>query len=1360
MAQSTTPGSSIELDFSKPRDPTGGENLGADAGLPGVEETLGPPPVESTLGPRPADPADNTPMEASPGFLERFEAGTRTGRIMKAFGDAAGTAFGTAPVGLSPEQDRWLRDIGVFGDDARGTASPIRMATEAMVRPVAVAVDGAMRSLAALGAGASAAIVQDWWKEMNQPGANEAERELNNFQQALPFLAHQVTPFTRVERGPNGEIHEPTVANALPSPKDFTDATTALVGTDDPAIKQKLLTLYHEKGLHPAELATDARTDPLLAQDLASDATTLPQKYQPGRYGAGNRLFTKGVADEARARLASKSTTFGAGIDPNDFADLVRIAGYHIEAGARTFAQFSAKMIGEFGDKIEPHLAALFKAANGAQDHPEGLGSLAERGGWHGGGEPPRLPPRGGEVAPYEEPPERGPGKPSFEDAQKRILAKISVGEKDYRRPMSWSRFYTNMVDKLYPISEAVEEATEGKPVAASDDPYKLSRLIAGQAGKADHFLNTATFDFDTYQNNGKSLKAVLAPIKKDLNPFRAFTVALRTLELDKRGIASGFDVEDARVVVEEGREKFGPVMGELVDYQNRLAAYLRDSGVLSKRGYAAMLEANKTYVPFYRIMDDSIGHTGSTGKSLQARNPIQTIEGSDRIVKDPLESIVRNTYLYVSLAEKNAVAVKMTDMLINAAKGREYESPLIPVGERKPGMTEVEDPSEIHRSPTTQLEHYPTEKQAALPGPPQEITALPAITNPRLEGAITKFLNDHGVDADPDLVAMVRTAAEKAEGDEITAMRDGKATKYRVDPELARAFKGLDIQSAGLLARVMGKFGSTVRAGSVLTLEFALRHIFRDATYAYITGDSFNPLVTVSDMVKGTLGQIFHDKDFNNWQKSGGSNNSLVALDRRYVQKNLEKLTQETGLGSRSWNVITHPIRSTLNALRMVTEFAENASHLGAFKREMRKAEAGMTGGTNLPAIQGEAASTPSKADIQHAGFVSRDRAVDSARMGAQTRAWNLMTAFANITLQDTDRMIRAFIAKPFSTLTKITGSIVVPSILLWEHNHTDERYRNLPDWDKDLFYHYVTAKHIFRVPKPFGIGTLFGSGTERIMDHFQDDVPASKAFSHFFRSVKDVMTPGFVPSALVPIIDQFADRSLFTGAPLIPDRLEKQLPEYQQNPYTSELAKFIGHKFAAFPGLKEKSLDQQDTMMGGAARALSSPALIEHYIQSWSGQAGKYTLDGMDYILRKSGALPDPTMPEISLADIPFIKAFVSRYPSASAQNIQDFYDRFERQQIIYNTIKAKEQEGDITAVRRELGFDEGAMVDLSRIAQSMAAQTKAIRLVYGDTKATPSDMRQSIDALYDGLSKTADAGNALFAKIDRVVAAKQNR
>jgi hypothetical protein len=939
----------------------------------------------------------------------------------------------------------------------------------------------------------------------------------------------------------------------LPESQDFVNAAKA-IGSDDIAPQEKMLRLYDERGLHPAEVADAAQSDPVVAQKVLSS-------------------------------------------EPDDLP-------------------------------------------GGPPKPPK-----------------PPEPPAAKEPPPPPEPP-AGPPE-SFEDAQSRVLDKISVGDREQSN-FSLRKLYTAAVDDLHPLKEVDNTA------------YEMARLTRGQFGKAEQFLEHGTFDFKTYETTGKGLKDILDPVKDDLDGLRAYLASKRALEIKASERASGIDTAAAKIVAEQGEARFAKTASELLGYQNSLIKYLRDSGVLSDKSFDAMVQASQSYVPFYRVFFPDAGAPGSKG--FGPGNPVKALKGSERGIIDPLESIIKNTYAYISVAERNAVGIKLIDAL------------------REQGFKSVKPPKLLAGAEAELIDH----------------------------------LKQSGVADAESLVDFVKVTAAD-EGTTIRAWRDGKAEAIETnDQPLVQAFRALDQESANMVIKVLAVPARMLRAGAVLTPDFMARNLIRDFMTAFVNSKGlFSPI----DTAKGLASVITKDADFQNWLKSGGANSAMVALDRRYMQESLSKLDADTGLMSRTWNIAKNP----LVPLRMASELIENATRVGEFKKV--------------------AAGSTEKADLQAAGYASREVTLDFARIGARMRAMNMITAFFNAQVQGVDRIGRAFAERPVNTTAKIAAGITLPSMLLWFANHDDPRYQELPDWQKDLFWIVLTKDHIWRIPKPFELGVVFGSGVERALDATIGQ--NNEAFNGFAKSVAQAFTPSYIPTAALPVVEQFANRSSFTDRTLIPADVEKQLPEYQYTPYTTELARALGRVVSVFPGMRETAV-QPGALMGPGARALTSPVLIENYIRAWTGGMGTYALQAADYSLRKAGVLPDPITPTPTLADIPFIKAFAVRYPSAGMESIQRFYDDYERNKRYFDTFMAKAQEGDAKAVDRIQAAGGPMMfVQLDGIKQTLSEHSKLIRDVYKAPDMKPQEKRQIIDGLYYAMIQIGQEGRKALKQAEGLLA-----
>lgn len=80
-------------------------------------------------------------------------------------------------------------------------------------------------------------------------------------------------------------------------------------------------------------------------------------------YGKANKIVTREAYEATKKAIQDKLNRLNAGIDPTILVDLAKMGAFHIEAGARTFGRWSAKMRKDFGEKVEPHLRAIYDEA-------------------------------------------------------------------------------------------------------------------------------------------------------------------------------------------------------------------------------------------------------------------------------------------------------------------------------------------------------------------------------------------------------------------------------------------------------------------------------------------------------------------------------------------------------------------------------------------------------------------------------------------------------------------------------------------------------------------------------------------------------------------------------------------------------------------------------------------------------------------------------------------------------------------------------------------------------------------------------------------------------------------------------------
>lgn len=904
------------------------------------------------------------------------------------------------------------------------------------------------------------------------------------------------------------------------------------------------------------------------------------------------------------------------------------------------------------------------------------------------------------------EPPKFAPAKEAVpptevEVAQSKILSQ--VGEKSEAPKKSYTRddFYKDFVDRLDPIKEAVGElAKDPKALDVSKDPYKLSRMANDYKAKVKYFFEKGVVDFKTLEKTSKPFTEIVEPFQKDMNGLKAYLLSKRAVELNERGIKTGFDIEAAKAVVKDGSGTFETAAKELVDFQNGALKYLKDSGVVSLESYKNLVEAGKSYISFKRISEE--GEVSGGSKSA----PLKKIKGSDLKVQDPFLSMIENTELYVKLAERNRAV-----------------SALVELAEKAP------DQKIIEKVPTAMR--------------PVEIS----------EAEVGRIFKEQGIVADPQAVTVFRGQARTLGLNEFEVFRNGKREVYQTSSAIAEAIKTLDGNGAAqnIFFRLARGVTTVKRLGISLTPDFLAKNVFRDQLTAGVF--SKGGTIPFIDMLSAVGDLIKKNDHYYEWLKSGGANGAFLEMGERYLKNDIYKLNAETGnFLKRIWNVA----ETAWQKLAVIGSLAEQSTRLAEFKR--------VSGGSKNPNA------------ILEGGFASREVTVDFQRVGAKVAAFNAITAFQNVGIQGLDRTVRAIKEDPKGVALKAVASLTVPSVLLWWAQHDDERYKQTPRYIKDLFWiiltdnwqaestpgearnfpaHLVrTAKdgsfeinkgHEFRIPKPQELGLLFGSLPERLLEKFFTDNP--KAGKDFGKTMAELLTPSLIPDILTPGIEQAMNKSTFTGNKLVPTYLEGQLPQYQYTHYTSETAKALGKIFQAVPFLND--LGPKDT-------PVSSPIVIDNYIRSWTGTLGDYAVKVVDQGLIEAGIVPDPIKPASALADIPFIKAFVVRYPSGAAQSIVDFHARYRETEKFLNTKQALIKAGNVDALTKELSSPENLpfLMKLSGVNESLNQQSRVIQGVFQNPKMKPEEKRQLIDMVYFQMIETAKAGNQFYQEIDAIL------
>lgn len=523
------------------------------------------------------------------------------------------------------------------------------------------------------------------------------------------------------------------------------------------------------------------------------------------------------------------------------------------------------------------------------------------------------------------------------------------------------------------------------------------------------------------------------------------------------------------------------------------------------------------------------------------------------------------------------------------------------------------------------------------------------------------------------------RVHGNKAKTDNtFNVWENGEKVTYETTPELIQTMRMLDKEQSNMVVKILSYPASWLRAGATLSPEFILRNPVRDMIGASIY--SKHGFIPVVDTFKGLAlflkkGELYWD-----YMKSGAAHAAMVSLDRDYLGGQLRDIMSRD---SKATKLIKNP----LELLRAMSEATEIATRLA----EYDNARKGYTGLGNRLFGKDRKPLTAREAALE-----SRDITLDFSRRGTHTKRLNQITAFFNATLQGADKMARAFKEDPRGMTVKTMLYITLPSVLLWYMNKDDERYQELPQWEKDTFWIIPGKENMYRIPKPFEAGVLFGTSFERMLQYFEDAKNNRKSvgFKGYGERVMDSLAPGLIPTGAIPVLEYMTNHSFFRQRSIIPQSQENLPARLQYGANTSEVAKFVGDKINV------------------------SPYMVDNTIRGLGGGLAGLGLSGIDAI---SGAKENNASKK--WYETPGLRGFTAA-PYQSSNSVQRVYDDYKEQEKLHNEFKLTGQRPD--------GYDAKEFAKLKNASDSLKGLNKASKAIINNERMSGDQKREQLDKI----------------------------
>jgi hypothetical protein len=970
--------------------------------------------------------------------------------------------------------------------------------------------------------------------------------EIRDAMQQLQGMYPEITKFAgyRKSGAGKGRVQEvPVAPRKAPIVKTFEDLSTALEGSRDDQVSPAGAIGKHQimlgtarqygfgQGMSQSELAQWLHNPDNNARVFHSISSDLHQRF----HGDMNAML---IAYNAGPGRAGKYLTKGPG------TELEAIPDRHARSGIRYESVPSARDESWLPMETQKYLANGRRRSGGATEE-------AAAGGEGGGSGPPAL-----RVFPSEEnrgpedegaggsgggkePPGTGLGGIGGPDEPKRTFTPEAATEElmanigELPKPPS-------LVDPARLMEQYVSELSPARNIdTALVREGGFDRNM--DVGQEDMFRQTYASDTRTgafvrfgiprIQNNAitieKGSPSVMLATNEvraaggDMRGWTAYMLAKRTVDKDKQGIKTGFNLDAARALANDhaSQGKYEGATQTFNKVMNGGLEYGRDSGLFSQAQIEAMMRDNPSYISMRRVMgdDESFG-TGKRG--FAARDPLRKMEGSDRQIIDPIHSTIDNLRVIVAMADRNRA--------IGSIIGQVEQGKLDSLGLKQVGTIEISE------KPGDTFKPYGLGDDAA------------DTYSPLLAERSQKGLNPN----------------------EFIYYRNGVAERWQAkNPALVTLMrKSVGPGEANIIGTVFDKIAGLDRAGVVLEPSFPTRVTLRHQVTAFIA-DPLHPPPFLTWM-SGIHDVLTQSGVFQDWLANGGAGTALADMDVKWLQRDMETVFQDQGVFNRMWNTVKHP----LEAYRFVSERIDAAARVGYYKQALDSGRSPL-----------KAATMSRKAMLDYAERASLQAVNSIARKVPFLRPKILgIKMFAE---NFADRPVSTAAYGAAGMLGFTLAAVTVPTMLLYAANYyadknlpEEEKYASIPRWIRDT--HYITppiAGARVQFPYPFVVGTAFGGLVNRFLDHWVKHDP--HAFDNWASGILSDYNPFEVmPAAIKTPVEAVANYNFMSGHAIVPSSVEAADGYMQYTNATTEPAKALS-RYLGPPGLNLANFSPMQT-------------------------------------------------------------------------------------------------------------------------------------------------------------------------------------
>ncbi|MCK5601905.1 methyltransferase [Candidatus Pacearchaeota archaeon] len=841
-----------------------------------------------------------------------------------------------------------------------------------------------------------------------------------------------------------------------------------------------------------------------------------------------------------------------------------------------------------------------------------------------------------------------------------------------------WDGFRQSVSDDLHGIYKAERELTGGViPVGA----YETARLT-----RAAYSVIDGTIDLGAIKVNedgshsfvGKSLTDILDPVGNELDNWTTYAVGRSAKELYSQGREHLFDKKEIDAMVALETPEFKQAFDDYQVWNKAIVDFAQAKGLINPE--SRKLWQRMQYIPFYR--EGTTGQTKRKGGTEGNWKGIQKLTGGTENIRNVLENMITNASNLITEALKNEARVEMAKLVERTPQAAKW-------------MVKIPKDTKSLSIDKEQMQSYVL-KSLGLDPSLVKAGLLP-------EGAeeAIKVYEKMFEDA-PDYMNFWAFGQHPQGENVIAVLRGGKPVFYEVaDPVLYRAIASFNRPQKNWIVKLLSSIRRIGQTSITLSFDFMGANIARDTLMGSIMSRSgFKPVI---DSARGMKSRIVKDQDYRDFIANGGGFASYL-VDERALRGHIERFYKKKGFNLK--HVIDTPAK-LLFMLETIADSFEVSTRIGEYKRAVARGE-----------------------HPRHAAYQAREVSTDFAMRGDSEVLGFFYDSvmFLKAGVNGIDRLYRGLAHDPNKgAIAAKSATLAMLSAALYLFNKGNPEYDDLPDWEKDVYWHFFVPTpnggtiH-FRYPKIWEIGAL-ASIAERTMELLTETHDFKKYAKDVARVATDMFKMSVIPHAVTPLYEQATNRIGFIDSPIETPSMQQVQPWARSSPYGSRVLRDIGEATRKLPRKLQIS----------PARA---EALLRGYFNTWA----------MYGLLLADAALYDD-IPDMSWEDYPGVRRFVRPTPLKRAKYESQFYDALKEVTELRRTMRRMDQYADTRyfADEIEAGHRKALVSDYSQLT----TVNKRLNGLYAEMRAVIKSDKTSAAKRIE-LDKLTQKKNVLLKQV----------